>query len=296
MQRLEDLLAPLHKGVWEVVVPKETVISPLGEQWVRSRINIPSPGTVASYRYGQYHLHETATEYRVHLDRYDPKKHPILHLTDDAPLVLMVIDTISALAMDSKKALKRDTQVVLFEQTKAWQLMIVTAIFMLFFGILIISEPFIVFGNLITLIVPVVFLALSIPFLHSAISVRPVRLRSIGHLILGVGIALTGLSSIFYEQEELILLFLFILAGWTFASAWISIKRAFRGRNAVPEGFTIRLVVGILSLIVAVMIFFVPEAIIGILMIIFAGIAVLFGVYLFAEGMALRRRMQTQKM
>ncbi|MDO8841933.1 HdeD family acid-resistance protein [Methanocalculus sp.] len=291
MQRLEDLLAPLHKGVWEVVVPKETVIIPLGDQWVRSRINIPSPGTIASYRYGQYHLHETATEYRVHLDRYDPKKHPVLHLADDAPLVLMVIDTISALATDSKKAMRRDTRMVLSEQTRAWQLMVVTGIFMLLFGVWIVSEPYFVFGSLITIIVPVLFLALSIPFLHSAISVRPMHIRSIGRLILGVGIALLGINSIFSEPEDLAPLFLLILAGWTFASAWISLKRALRGRNAVPEGFTLRLGVGILSLILAMMIFFVPEAIIGILMIILAGIAVLFGVYLFAEGMALRRRM-----
>ena len=34
-----------------------------------------------------------SAEWRVHLDRYDPKVHPLLHLVDDAPLLLMISDT-----------------------------------------------------------------------------------------------------------------------------------------------------------------------------------------------------------
>ncbi|RQD82769.1 MAG: hypothetical protein D5R96_03910, partial [Methanocalculus sp. MSAO_Arc2] len=86
-----------------MVVGKTEVQAPLSEKWVLSRLNIPSPGTIASYRYGQYHLHETATECRVYLDRYDPREHPILHPADDAPLVLMVIDTLAALTSGPRK-------------------------------------------------------------------------------------------------------------------------------------------------------------------------------------------------
>lgn len=291
MQRLEDLLTPLHEGVWEVVVPKSGVSFPLSENWVISRMNVPSPGTIASYRFGQYHLHETETEYRVHLDRYDPKEHPILHLADDAPLVLMVIDTISALVKDSKSALARNTSEVLSEQAKAWKLVATCGIFMLLFGIQILSEPFITFDSLTRLIIPLLFLALSYPFLKNALLIRPFRLRSIGRLIIGLGIILLALSSLFSEPEELAGTFLFILAIWTFASAWLSMKRVFRGKNAVPEGFWLRLSVGLLSLAVAFMTFIAPEAIIAILMYILAGIAILFGIYLVAEGMALRKRM-----
>ena len=292
MQRLEDLLEPLHEGVWEVVVPKSGVASPLSENWVLSRMNIPSPGTLASYRFGQYHLHEIATEYRVHLDRYDPKEHPVLHLADDAPLVLMVIDTVAALVCDSKNAFRRDTSEVLTEQTKAWKMVAICGIFMLLFGLQILSEPFIVFGNILMLIIPLLFLALFVLLLKSAFVMRPFRLQSIGRFIVGLGIAFIAASSFFLETDELAGTFLFVLAIWTFASAWLSLKRVFRGPQAVPEGFYLRLVVGILSLTVAFMTLFAPEAVSAILMYILAGIALLVGIYLLAEGMALRKRMR----
>jgi len=292
MQRLEDLLEPLHEGVWEVVVPKGEVAFPLSENWVLSRMNVPSPGTLASYRFGQYHLHETATEYRVHLDRYDPKEHPVLHLADDAPLVLMVIDTISALVTDSKKALVRNTREVLSEQAKAWKLVLLCGIFMFLFALQILTDPFITFGSLLRILIPLLFLALSYPFLKTALVIRPFRIRSIGRFIIGLGIALFAISSFFSDPEELAGTFLFVLAVWTFASAWLSLKRVIKGKKAVPEGFWLRLAVGILSLIVAFMTLIAPDAIIEILMYILAGIAVLFGIYLLAVGLALRKRMK----
>jgi len=60
----------------------------------------------------------------------------------------------------------------------------------------------------------------------------------------------------------------------------------------VPEGFWLRLAVSILSLVVAFMTVIAPEAIIAILMFLLAGIALLIGIYLLAEGMALRKRMR----
>jgi hypothetical protein len=90
MTSIEDFLQPLREGVWEVIIQKDQVEDPLGPDWIVSLINIPTPGTIASYRKGKYHLHETKKAYKVHLDRYDPKKHPIFHLIDDAPLLLMI--------------------------------------------------------------------------------------------------------------------------------------------------------------------------------------------------------------
>ncbi|HOZ42626.1 MAG TPA: hypothetical protein PLD13_03425, partial [Methanoculleus sp.] len=70
MSTLESYLDALHRGVFQVVVPKALVTEPLEPVWKRSAINVPSPGTIASYRKGQYHAHETASEYHVHMDRY----------------------------------------------------------------------------------------------------------------------------------------------------------------------------------------------------------------------------------
>ena len=79
--------------MWEVAIPKESVTVPLDAGWKKSALNVPSPGTIASYRKGQYHVHETKDEWKVHLDRYDPDEHPVMHLLDDAPLLLMIGDT-----------------------------------------------------------------------------------------------------------------------------------------------------------------------------------------------------------
>jgi hypothetical protein len=75
MTRLDEFLEPLHHGVWEVVVPNDSVTEPLDSGWEKEKINVASPGTIVSYRKGQYHVHETTTEWRVHLDRHDPKLH-----------------------------------------------------------------------------------------------------------------------------------------------------------------------------------------------------------------------------
>src|SRR5512138_2059168 len=108
MTMLDEFLEPLDHGVWEVTVPRGRVTTPLPAAWALSRINVPSPGTLASYRNGRYHAHETATEWRVHLDRYDPKEHPVLHLADDAPLLLMISDTFMTLIMETRRSSIRD--------------------------------------------------------------------------------------------------------------------------------------------------------------------------------------------
>ena len=102
MTKIEDYLEPLHNGVWEVEIPKEDVTEPLSDDWKKSPINVPTPGTIASYRNGQYHVHETKTEWMVHLDRYDPKLHPVLHLMDDAPLFLMISETLVMLSSEAR--------------------------------------------------------------------------------------------------------------------------------------------------------------------------------------------------
>jgi len=291
MQRIEDLLEPLHQGVWQVVVQKDEVERLSGAQWVRSRINIPTPGTIASYRNGQYHLHETATEYRVHLDRYDPKKHPFLHLIDDAPLVLMIFDTVAALATDSRNAFK-STGSILEEQRKAWKLMILTGLFLIILGGWIASEPFITFDSITRFIVPIILIGISIPFLRSGIDIHPLRIKSTGRLILGIGIAFIGLSAFFEEPDSTAGIFLLVVTFWTFASAWVSFRYSFRNRRGSLQEVIPRFIIGTLSLLVAVATLFAPDTVVIALVFILAGIAILFGCYLILEGIAFWRRMK----
>jgi len=126
----------------------------------------------------------------------------------------------------------RDTPELLQEQARAWKLVFFCGIFMLLFGIRILTEPFLTFDGLTRIIIPLLFMALSYHFLRSAFVIRPFRLRSIGCFIISLGIALLALSTFFSEPDELAGTFLFVLAIWTFASAWISLKRVLRGKSS----------------------------------------------------------------
>ena len=67
---------------------------------------------------GQYDVHETATEWRVHLDNHDPKYHPLLHLIDDAPLLLMIGDTFVTLVSGTRNKTGNE-QMILEGQVRA---------------------------------------------------------------------------------------------------------------------------------------------------------------------------------
>ena len=79
---------------------------------MKSPINVPSPGTIASYRKGQYHAHEQPAQWHVHLDNYDPKVHPYLHLVDDAPLLLIIGDTVVTLIAGSRKKTGNEKEIL----------------------------------------------------------------------------------------------------------------------------------------------------------------------------------------
>ncbi len=139
MSKLEDFLTPLHQGVWEVIVLKEDVTEPLGKGWVKSGFNLPSPGTIASYRKGNYHCHETRMDYRVHMDLYDPAKNPAMHLVDDAPLLLMIGGTVESLWVDAKNIKKLDKKQLIKEHKRAWQLILLAGIALLAVGVVVIA-------------------------------------------------------------------------------------------------------------------------------------------------------------
>lgn len=292
VSELDDFLEPLHQGVWEVAVPKESVAGSPGSGWARSAINLPTPGTIASYRKGQYHVHETATEWRVHLDRYDPKVHPLLHLVDDAPLVFMISGTLLALIMDTKSALRRETSSLVAEQKAAWQLLIVAGFCMMLIGVLIGVDPLSSFERIVILGVRLSVIGLALVVIGRGLHHDPFRVVSRGRILLGLGILAIGLISFSLELEWVASVFILILALWAFASAAVSLKRTVRGRLAVPEGFYKRLSIGIASLLFALFILAAPDAIEELLVYVVSGIALLFGFLLVLDGLSFRRRMK----
>ena len=212
MTGLDDFLEPLNQGIWEVVIPKDTVTEPLDTGWRKSAINVPSPGTIASYRKGRFHVHETKTEWRVHLDRYDPRKNPLMHLVDDAPLLLMISDTFMTLVMDTRRTEIKKTADILRTQRFIWQEQVVFGLVLCLVGLFIINNPLNFFRSLFEQIIPFAIICLAVILL-----VRPFRTRlpekyQAVDLSRGVGIFCAGIFAWYLPLALWVISILVILA------------------------------------------------------------------------------------
>ncbi|MDO8873287.1 MAG: hypothetical protein Q7V05_11250 [Methanoregula sp.] len=292
MTKLDNFLEPLSQGVWEVVIPKDTVTEPLDYGWVKSQINVPSPGTIASYRKARFHVHETKTEWRVHLDRYDPKVNPLLHLVDDAPLVLMISDTFMTLIMNTRRTEIRNTATILKTQRFIWQEQVFSGLVLGLVGLFIVLNPLIFFKNIVELIIPLAIICLAVMVLLRAVRTglpEKYRIRDISR---GMGIFCAGIFAYILPLGLWVIFILAILALWMIASAGMLLKRVVKGRHAVPEGFYSRMAIGIISLVLAILLFMSPAGILGLLVLLLGTITVLLGIMLCINGLRLRKAMK----
>ena len=290
--KLDDFLEPLHQGVWEVAIPKDSVTEPPDTGWKKSGINVPSPGTIASYRKGRFHVHETKTEWRVHLDRYDPDKNPLLHLVDDAPLYLMISDTFMTLILDTRRAEIQQTDNLLKTQKFIWQEQVVFGLLSVLVGLRIVKNPVLFFRNIFEIFIPLTIICLAVMVLVR--SFRPglpkdYRLRE---LFQGCGMVCAGIFAYLLPLALWIISLLVILSAWMVASAVLLLKRVAKGRSYVPEGFYSRMAIGILSLVSAVLLFWSPADILVFLIIILGLVILLLGVTLCINGLRLRTWMK----
>jgi uncharacterized membrane protein HdeD (DUF308 family) len=287
VSKLDDFLEPLNHGVWEVSVPKESVTEPLGEKWEKSTFNFPSPGMIASYRNGRFHAHETKTEWQVHLDRHDPKVHPILHLVD-SPILLMISSTFLTLIKDTRVTKNVDTEELLKIQRSVWRDLVFFGVFFLLVGVFIIFNPMTFFRSLFTLLVPISIIGLAIVII--AWSFRPggSDVNRKGDFRLGVVVLCVGIIALVLPLAVWGMLLLSILAIWMFSSAVMMFGHVMKGRHTVPEGFYTTLIVGILSLSFAILIFVNPSGSLELLTIILGVIVFLLGLTLLVNGLQLR--------
>jgi len=288
---LDEFLGPLNKGVWEVIVPKESVTEPLDSGWVKSPINVPSPGTIASYRKGQFHCHEQQAEWHVHLDNHDPKVHPYLHLIDDAPLLLMIGDTVVTLIAGTRKK-TGDEKEILDGQKKSWKEQVLIGILLMLVGVFIIANPLLMFKGIVNLLVPLAIIGLGLVTSWQGIASHPFRVLPGGLLSRGIGIIVAGVIAFYLPLALWIIVLLGILALWMIASAIILLFRAGKGRAAIPEGFISRVLIAIISLLLGALIFFNPKGVLQLLMVIVGIIAFLLGLMLLVNGTRLRGRMK----
>jgi len=290
--RLDDLLGPLEEGIWEVAVPKESVTEPLDGGWERSVINIPTPGTIASYRKGHYHAHETVAEWKVHLDCYDPKVHPVLHLLDDAPLLLMIADTFITLVAAARRGPGGYVDMELKEQRRTWQVLLLAGCALGLIGVWIFGNPMDSLGGIVPLLFPVGIIALGVVIARRGISLSERALVSPGSFFIGISLVVLGILTFDIDLEVWIQLLLLILASWAFGSAYMSFSRVARGRRRVPEGFFRRLGIGVFSFVLAAGILIVPDTMLEMLMETFGVLVFLLGIALASSGWRLREKMR----
>jgi len=291
MSSLDEFLGPLHHGVWEVEIPIESVTEPLDQGWEVSRINLPSPGTIASYRKGKYHVHETATQWRVHLDNHDPKHHPFLHLIDDAPLLLMIGDTFGTLIATTRKKTGNEAK-ILEGQSKAWKDQVLIGLFIILVGIFVVTNPLLTFRGITLLFIPLVIIGLGVFTLIKSVLFQPIRIIDDSALHRGIIITTAGFIAFYLPLTLWIVGLLGILAVWMLATAIVLFGRARKGRSAIPEGFVSRIVIAILSLCLVGLIFTYPIEVVGLLMVVLGVIGLLLGIMLFVNGVRLKRWME----
>ncbi len=306
MSKLEDFLEPLKKGVWEVSVDKTDVTEPLGDDWEMSMLNVPSPGTICSYRKGQYHVHETEDQWKVHLDRYDPKKHPFLHLIDDAPLLLMIGDTFVALFSSLNMDEKTDIEETLKDQKDSWHFQVIAGIFLLILGIFIFDDPIAALSGAFNIGLPWIMVGFGLLVIADGVwnllKKKPENVKNginqakRGEIPWGIVIVAVGIFSMDIALITWVQVLTIILMIWMFASSVFLLIRVGKGRKAVPEGFISRLIIGVVSLAFVICTLYFPHSLIYFMMVIISAIIFVIGLVLLINGLRLRHFMKVVKL
>jgi uncharacterized membrane protein HdeD (DUF308 family) len=275
-------------------VPKDSVTEPLDPGWEESKMNIPSPGTLASYRKGQFHAHETSTDWKVHLDNHDPKRHPLLHLIDDAPLLLMIGDTLVTIVAGARKK-TGDEQLILDDQTRTWKTQVVIGLVILIIGLFIISKPVLAFWSTVKIFLPLLMIGLGLFVTLKSVSFEPLQVLDEGLFYRGLIVIGVGLLAFYLPLEVWVHGILVVVFVWMLASSIMLLARARKGRTAIPEGFISRVVIALISLCLIILIVLTPIVFLLLLMLIIGFIIFLIGVVLVVNGLRLKRRMEIPK-
>jgi hypothetical protein len=291
MTKIDDYLDQLHHGVWEVVIPKEDVTDPLSDEWKRSPINIPTPGTIASYRKGQYHVHETKNEWRVHLDRYDPKVHPTLHLIDDAPLFLMIFDTMVMLFSEARGR-SNTIENKMKDQRTLLKNGFSFGIFLLFLGSTFIISPSFYYYGIFQVFLPFVVIIIGLVFIGRGISWHSLQSIEWKKIVRGGAIILIGIVLSAFPIMIWNVILLSVLCIWMLSSAILLLNRIRKGKSAVIEGFYSRFAIAVVSLFLAIGVFIIPGAILTLFMMISGVLIILIGCTLIGTTLKLRSRSQ----
>lgn len=287
MPPLMDFLEPLHQGIWEVIVPKPDVTDPLVPIWKKSAINLPTPETIASYRNGQYHAHETEVDYRVHMDRYDPEKNPVMHLVDDAPLPLMIFETLETLVVSAKDAKREDPVARMADLRLSAGLRLLLGALVLVAGL---GMLWVAFGNPLVIfqeVIPNLLALIGLVMLGHAVLLRARGVHgkkdAVRGLTLIAGAVLLSIFSIAFVDVLLL-----VLLVWLVSSAAVTLVRVVRSGGKLPQGAALTLSIEVASLYLAYLVIVDPVGSLKVIILILGLIATLAGMFLAIDGYGMR--------
>jgi len=143
--------------------------------------------------------------------------------------------------------------------------------------------------------VPLAIIGLGVFTVLKGFDVHTFRVHQKGFFYRGMAIIIAGIIAFYLPMVVWIALLLGILALWMIASAFMLLSRARKGRAAIPEGFTSRIVIAILSLCLVGLIIIDPLAMVGLLMVILGFVALVLGIMLTVNGIRLRGRMKKSR-
>lgn len=205
----------------------------------------------------------------------------------------MIADTFTTLVASARKSPEIKTGLLLKEQKRTWQILIMVGIVLFLVSTWIVLNPLLTFGGILHIMVPVLIMVLGIIISRKGISPDFTGIVSLGSLFIGVSVFLLGIVSFYLPLDIFVQVLLLVLSFWAFGSAWMSFSQVVRGKDFVPEGFYRRLITGIFSLLLALLILLIPDAMVALLMEIFGILVLLLGIVLCTGGWRLRAKMNT---
>jgi len=183
---------------------------------------------------------------------------------------------------------RKDPLQLLEEHKAAWQLLMVTGIFLILLGGILALDPIRWFTGFIKYIIPLAIVGFALFLIWRAFTVRPLRMESSKRMMLGLGVLLIGIVTFLINPIWIALMFVLVIALWSFSSAFMSLRRTTGGRLATPEGFYKRLGMGAFSLILGLAVILAPAAVVSFIMYILAAMAMLIGAIMIVDSLGLR--------
>ena len=216
------------------------------------------------------------------MDRYDPERNPVMHLVDDAPLALMIFETMETLALSAKDARREDPEAgSSTSASPGWMRMLIGGLIFLLGAGMLLAEFDVEF--FFSVIIPALVVVTGAVLLANGVRLRLRAEHAQKDVVRGLALIAGGILLYFFWFLYLVLLLL-LLAVWFLSSAAVTLIRVIRTRGRDPQGLVFTTGLGIASLALGYWAFFEPEALLNILIMLLAVIILMAGAFLLLDG------------